>query len=36
MSDTKLYNSKSVYSQANILYGTVMDTTNFEDILLAG
>lgn len=28
--------AKSVYSQANILYGTTLDTTNFEDILLSG
>lgn len=26
----------SVYSQANILYGTTLDTTNFEDICLSG
>lgn len=29
-------NFKSVYSQAHILYGTSMDTTNFEDICLNG
>lgn len=28
--------AKSVYSQANILYGTQIDTTNFEDVLLSG
>lgn len=29
-------NFKSVYAQANILYGTTIDTTNFEDICLSG
>lgn len=29
-------NFKSVYSQAHILYGTTLDTTNFEDIALSG
>lgn len=29
-------NFKSVYAQANILYGTVLDTTNFDDIALNG
>lgn len=29
-------NFKSIYSQANILYGSVLDTTNFDDIALSG
>ena len=29
-------NFKSVYAQANVLYGTTIDTTNFEDICLNG
>lgn len=29
-------NFKSVYSQAYILYGTEIDTTNFEDVALNG
>ena len=29
-------NFKSVYSMANVLYGTTMDTTSFEDIALTG
>lgn len=29
-------NFKSVYSQAHILYGTSIDTTNFDDICLSG
>lgn len=32
----KLYNFKSIYSTANMLYGTTIDTTNFEDIALTG
>lgn len=32
----KKNNSKSVYSMANILYGVTIDTTNFDDIVLAG
>lgn len=32
----KLNNFKSIYSEANILYGTVVDTNNFEDIALNG
>lgn len=32
----KLHNAKAVYAQANILYGTVIDSTNFEDILISG
>lgn len=32
----KRNNFKSVYSQANVLYGTVLDTNNFEDICLSG
>lgn len=32
----KRYNFNSVYSQAHILYGTTVDTTNYEDIALSG
>lgn len=32
----KLHNFNAVYSQANILYGTTLDTNNFEDIALSG
>lgn len=32
----KLHNFKAVYSLANILYGTVINPSNFEDIILNG